>query len=338
LLDRVRDAEPLREGGKVDSRLSALGRIGDEGLLFLQARRAGGLSIDKQVLKQSRQLVIRRGMARIATVLAIAALACLSGPQFPFKPRPSGVQRTVAAAPDLDVFLRAAEDRHPQIKPGLAKGIVWNDPARKTKTPIAIVHLHGFSASRKDISPVVETVAPQLRANAFFAPLAAHGLSNPEEFATVTPQDWLDDAREALAVGRRLGDRVILVGISTGALLATLAVLEDNSNVAALVLLSPNFGLSDWRARFISGPVGPWLARIAIGREYSFEPATKGHAEFWTPRYPSQAVVALMDLLNYARTLRLSALYCAAVTTACWSNRSCKPCSRQSRRRSTKWR
>jgi alpha-beta hydrolase superfamily lysophospholipase len=247
-------------------------------------------------------------MIGIVAVLAVAALACLSGPLFPFKPIPSDGQKAVTAAPDLDVFLRAEEGRHPEIKPGLAKGILWNDPVHKMKTPIALVHLHGFSASRKDISPVVETLAAQLHANAFFTRLAAHGLSSPVEFATVTPQDWLNDAREALAVGRRLGDRVILVGISTGALLATMAALEDKSDIAALVLLSPNFGLSDWRAQFISGPLGRWLARIAIGRDYSFEPATKEHAEFWTPRYPSQAVVALMDLLNYARTLRLGAL------------------------------
>ena len=76
-------------------------------------------------------------------------------------------------------------------------------------------------------------------------------------FATATAQDWLDDAREALAIGRRIGDRVVLIGISTGALLATMAALEDNSpDIAALVLLSPNFAIRDWRGRFISGPLG----------------------------------------------------------------------------------
>jgi alpha-beta hydrolase superfamily lysophospholipase len=125
----------------------------------------------------------------------------------------------------------------------------------------------------------------------------------------VTPQDWLDDAREALAIGKRIGDRVILIGTSTGALLATMVALEDDSaRIAALILLSPNFAIADWRAKFLSGPFGPGLARMLIGADYSFTPASSAHNAFWTSRYPSQGIVALMDLVNSARTLRLSAL------------------------------
>jgi len=102
---------------------------------------------------------------------------------------------------------------------------------------------------------------------------------------------------------------VVLIGISTGALLATMAALEDNSpDIAALVLLSPNFGIKDWRGKFISGPLGGLLARIVIGKDYSFQPDSPGHAEFWTTRYPSQAIVALMDLVNHARAIHIDTL------------------------------
>ena len=88
-----------------------------------------------------------------------------------------------------------------------------------------------------------------------------------------------------------------------------MVALEDNSpDIAALVLLSPNFAIRDWRARFISGPLGRLLARLLIGEEYSFHPDSNGHAEFWTTHYPSQAIVALMDLLNHARSVRLGTL------------------------------
>ncbi len=245
----------------------------------------------------------------IVLVFCVIALACLSGPLFPFEPLPSGVAEGVAKAPDLDAYLRRREAQNSGVRPELAKTILWNDPAARNKTPLALVYLHGFSASRRDITPVVETLAARLGANAFLTRLAAHGRTTPAEFATVTAQDWLDDAREALAVGRRIGDRVILIGISTGALLATMAALEDNSpDIAALVLLSPNFGIRDWRARFVSGPLGRPLARIVIGKEYSFQPDSSGHAEFWTTRYPSQAIVALMDLVNYAHSIHLDTL------------------------------
>jgi esterase/lipase len=221
----------------------------------------------------------------IMLAVCLVALAVLSGPLFPFTPMPSDIADAVAKVPDVDLYLSRREAQHAEIKPGQAKTILWNNPAARSKTPLALVYIHGFSASRKDVAPVVETLAGALGANAFLTRLAAHGRTTPAEFAAVTAQDWLDDAREALAVGRRIGDRVILIGISTGA-----------------------FALRDWRAKFISGPLGRVLARLIIGKEHSFQPDSSGHAEFWTTHYPSQGIVALMDLLNHARSIHLVAL------------------------------
>jgi alpha-beta hydrolase superfamily lysophospholipase len=247
--------------------------------------------------------------------LCAFALATLSGPLFPFKAQPSDMARAVAQAADLDLYLREGEAQHAGVRPQLAKGIVWRDPVLRGRTSVSLVYLHGFSASRKDIAPVVEMAAGEMQANAFFTRLAAHGLDNPGAFATVTPQDWLDDAREALAIGRRIGDRTVLIGISTGALLATIVALEQQSpTIAALVLLSPNFALRDWRAQFLSGPLGPLLARIALGSDHSFRPENPRHGEFWTSRYPSRGVVALMDLVNRARALRLAELQVPTLT------------------------
>jgi alpha-beta hydrolase superfamily lysophospholipase len=255
----------------------------------------------------------QRAWGPLIVVAALLAMAAVSGPLFPFLPLRSDVAEMVEKAADLDDYLRESEARHSRVRRDLAKGIVWSDPAARSKTPLALVYLHGFSASRRDISPVVETLAKTLTANAYFARLAAHGRTTADEFATVTPQDWLNDAREALAIGRRIGDRVILIGTSTGALLATMAALEDQSDIAALVLLSPNFAIADWRARFISGPVGPWIARLLIGEEYSFRPVTSGHADLWTSRYPSEGIVALMNLVNGARSLPLGTLQVATL-------------------------
>src|SRR5215471_17476073 len=240
-------------------------------------------------------------------VLCALALALLSGPLFPFEPAASDVAHLVAQAGDLDLYLREREARHVGVREELAKGIVWNDPSAHNRTPLSLVYVHGFSASRKDVSPVVEIVARKLKANVFFTRLAAHGLASSAEFATVTPQDWLDDAREAVAIGERIGERTILIGTSTGGLLATM-VAREHPALAALILLSPNFALRDWRAKFLSGPLGPILARVVLGQDYSFAPVNSRHAEFWTSRFPSHGIVALMDLENNARSLRLSDL------------------------------
>ena len=217
----------------------------------------------------------------------------------------ANVASAAANAPDLDEYLRIREDSVPGVKPALRKDIVWRDAARKTKTPVALVYLHGFSASRAELSPVVERVADSLGANVFFTRLAAHGRVDGEAFATVSPQDWIDDAREAIAIGKRLGDRVVLVATSTGALLAMQLAIEsrDSTAPAALVLISPNHEPADWRAKFVAGPFGPTIARLLGGPYHGFKPANAAQAELWTTRYRSAGVAALMDLVLYARSI-----------------------------------
>jgi alpha-beta hydrolase superfamily lysophospholipase len=234
-----------------------------------------------------------------------------------WKPRPDdGVAARVTAAADLDRYLALREDSVPGLKSALRKGIVWHDSTRKSRTPFAIVYLHGFSASRAELSPVVEHLADSLGANAFFTRLAAHGRVDGEAFGTVGPQQWVDDAREALAVGRRLGERVILVGTSTGALLAMELAAEsrDSTAPAALLLVSPNHAPADWRARFVAGPFGPTVARLLGGSYRSFTPENAAQEELWTTRYRSAGVAALMDLVLYAQTIDVSRVMVPTLT------------------------
>ena len=103
----------------------------------------------------------------IMLAVCLVALAVLSGPLFPFTPLPSDIADAVAKVPDVDLYLSRREAQHAEIKPGQAKTILWNDPAARSKTPLALVYIHGFSASRKDVAPVVETLAGTLGARPF---------------------------------------------------------------------------------------------------------------------------------------------------------------------------
>jgi esterase/lipase len=51
---------------------------------------------------------------------------------------------------------------------------VWANPD-KTKTPCAIVYLHGFSATRQETAPLSDLVAAQLGAYLYYTRLAGHG-------------------------------------------------------------------------------------------------------------------------------------------------------------------
>jgi esterase/lipase len=253
--------------------------------------------------------VHRALLSTAAVVVAVPATVVGVDTFVRWKPTPDvAVAARVDEAKDLDTYLRLREDSVDNVKPAARKGIIWRDSVHKTKTPLALIYLHGFSATRAELSPAVERVGDSLGANVFFTRLAAHGLSDGEAFASVTPQQWIDDAREALAIGRRIGNRVVVVGTSTGALLAIQLAIEarDSLAPAALVLISPNYEPADRRGRFVAGPFGPRLARLIGGRYHGFTPANPAQAELWTTRYRSEGIAALMDLVLSAQETDVS--------------------------------
>jgi esterase/lipase len=250
-------------------------------------------------------------MKKIIILLVLLTAIGASGPLFCFRPDASGALALPGvSAANLDAYLFQSEKKVDGLKRELAKGVLWADQPYGQVTPFSIVYLHGFSASRKDIYPVVETLAQDLHANVFFSRLKAHGLNANqafEAFSKVKASDWYDDAREAMAVGQIIGQKVVLVGTSTGALLATILALDPvvQKNVAALILLSPNFGIADWRGKYASGPFGKYIAQGILGKVRDQAPTNLNHSNYWTLRYPTEVLAQVMDLANYGREMNL---------------------------------
>jgi alpha-beta hydrolase superfamily lysophospholipase len=239
----------------------------------------------------------------------IAMVAALfMGPLFPARPGPSDIAQKVAAASSVESYLQESEGRVVGLKPNAAKGVVWAEHRSSQRTPLSIVYLHGFSATRNELTPVIEKLAQGLGANIYFGRMRAHGLVHGEEFATVKAEDWIEDAREALAIGRRIGEKVVLVGMSFGAMLAMHLALENSQaeDIAAMILISPNFRPARTGIQFISGPLGNLFIRSVIGRERGFKTENEFHENNWTSRYRSEGVVAMMNMCNYIARQDLS--------------------------------
>jgi alpha-beta hydrolase superfamily lysophospholipase len=203
---------------------------------------------------------------------------------------------------DLDAYLEAAEAKFADIRPGARKQIVWADPQTKSKTPIAIIYVHGFSASPAELRPLPDRVATSLGANLMFTRLAGHGRS-PDAMAEADIGDWLNDLEEALAVGERLGDRIVVMATSTGASLVTYALTLDRfrERISAVVFFSPNYRISDPLGFALTWPFARGLARLAIGKRRSFDPINAAHAAGWTTSYPVEALLPMARIAANAR-------------------------------------
>lgn len=200
----------------------------------------------------------------------------------------------------VDPYLAAQEAQFSDITDGTQKRVIWAGEA-ETQTDLAIVYLHGFSATSEEIRPVPDMLADTLGANLVFTRFKGHGrtgaaLSGP------TVKDWMRDAAEALEIGRKVGREVIVVATSTGATLATIAAhdAEIAQGVKGMVMVAPNYGIVNKAAVILTWPGVRWWGPVVGGAERSFEPQNEGHERYWTTSYPTLAVLPMAASVKYA--------------------------------------
>ncbi len=203
----------------------------------------------------------------------------------------------------VDAYLAAREARYDDIRPDSHKRVIWTG-APETRTPLAIVYLHGFSASSQEIRPVPDMVAQALGANLVYARFSGHGRDG-DAMAEATASDWLVDAAEALAVARAVGNPVVILATSTGATVATLALADSalREGVAGAILVSPNFGINNPLAPLLTWPGARYWLPLVAGQRRRFAPRNPGQAAEWTTEYPSTAVFPMAALVARARAL-----------------------------------
>lgn len=226
----------------------------------------------------------------------------------------------------VQVYFESIESRFKDITPGTEKRVIWRDGFKEQRTPVSVLYVHGFSATSEEIRPVPDQVAEALGANLVFTRLRGHGRSGGA-MAEATVNDWMMDLAEGLAAARQVGDRVVVIATSTGATLMTAAALdvEMSQDVAAMIFVSPNYGINNSLAPLLTLPAARyWLPPLA-GQQRSFPARNAGHETFWTNSYPSIAVLPMAALVDTVMNMNVSQVDVPALFWISTSDRVVRP-------------
>lgn len=204
---------------------------------------------------------------------------------------------------ELDNFLAKEEARY-DLKLGTEARIIWQPEKRHQQTDYALVYLHGFRASHPEGHPVHRKIADFLGANLFLSRLQEHGIRSENPLQNLTREKLLESARFAFAIGKKIGDKVILMGTSTGGSLALYLAAQPSfkNKIAGIILYSPLirfFGIKE--KLFLQHKLSRKILRFLRGGSHQIHAAqtTQDEDRIWDPVYALQGALALGSFVDH---------------------------------------
>jgi pimeloyl-ACP methyl ester carboxylesterase len=174
----------------------------------------------------------------------------------------------------------------------------------KNNTEYCLLYLHGYGACWYEGNPVHIDFARRYGMNLYAPLLASHGIDTTEALIDMTPDRLYDSAKEALVAAHSLGEKVILMGTSTGGTLALKLAAEFPDLMDGLILLSPNITINNPAAFLLSKPWGLQIGRLASGGKYRVSNTDHESEEckYWICKQRVEALVYLQQLVEATMT------------------------------------
>jgi len=220
---------------------------------------------------------------------------------------------------ELENYVAGQEAKH-KLKPDNEARIIWADSARQ-KTEYSVVYLHGFSASQEEGDPVHENFAKEFGCNLYLARLADHGIDTTEQLLNFTVDRWWESSKEAFAIGKAIGEKVIIMSTSTGGTSALVLAAEYPEDVFALISMSPNIAINDKNAWLSNNPWGLQIARLVVGGDYLESKMSPERAKYWNARYRLEAIPQLQEMLEEKMNAKtFSKVKCPSLTLYYYKN------------------
>ncbi|MFD2572248.1 alpha/beta hydrolase [Spirosoma soli] len=192
----------------------------------------------------------------------------------------------------------AESEQKEDVRPDNEARIVWADSLYKVKTPYSIVYIPGFSASWAEGDPVHKQLAKHFGCNLYLARTYGHGVNSPDGFKDMTPAKYVASAERALAVGKALGDKVIVMGTSAGGMLS-LYLAAHHPEIYGLILYSPCIAVANPALKLVTKPWGRHILNQVFGGEYIVNTHYSGErARYWLPKYHTNGLITLQTMLD----------------------------------------
>lgn len=230
----------------------------------------------------------------IFLLLISAIVVYFLGPQMKFEKFDNLPNQGVYSINEIEDILTIRND-NVNIKEGNEEKIVWQN--EKVKSEFAVVYLHGFSASHQEGFPIHINIANHLKANLLLTRLPYHGLNDSLAFKDFSPKTIVEYAKNAIKIGKSIGEKVIVVSCSTGGTLSAYLSAKD-SGISAQIMFSPNFELQDKTTNLLTKPWGLQIARKVKGSKYHEWNTPLKARPYWYHKYRLEGVIGLQNLLN----------------------------------------
>ena len=240
---------------------------------------------------------LKRLLKWLAIIIAILTVVYLLGPNPSTPTYTTDLPSVPSDALALEGYIKYNEAQH-KLRPNNEARIIWANDSNKAKTEYAIVYIHGFSASQEEGAPVHMNIAKKFGCNMYLSRLAEHGIDTSEQLVNLTAEKYWNSVKEAYAIGKQLGNKVILVGTSTGGTNA-LHLASVYPEINSLILLSPNIEIFDNNAKLANNPWGLQIAKAVTGSGY-VKPKDERpiYKQYWNTPYRLEAIVNLEEYME----------------------------------------
>ena len=240
---------------------------------------------------------------RAYIALSLILLLCvgyMAGPKAPVPNLHPAPLSSSIPIDSLNGHLALLEPQFENLKPGNEARIVWASDSA-VKTEYAVVYLHGLSASHQEGAPVHTAFATRYGCNLYLTRLYGHGLDKEDALGDLTPENYLESAKEAIAIGKTIGKKVIIMCCSTGGTLGLYLTANDPA-IAAIICYSPNIDIYDSNSKMLTKPWGLQLVRLIMGGENRSYEAPDEFKKYWQTSYRLEGLVATRSLIDATMT------------------------------------